>query len=115
MALSVSKYIIENLQYIFKIVLKVQASGLAPIIFLNSLWERLFKARFLDMYCVKHYLDCYNFCQQCEFHFAIDRAKNLNQTRFVDFFLRNQINFFWQQHKRKLEVGNLAFFLFVKV
>ncbi len=48
-------------------------------------------------------MECYNFCQQCEDHFAICGATGLNRIPFAAFFLRDRINFRWQQHKRKLE------------
>ena len=71
---NVSKYFKDDLQKIFKTVLKGQALALtsaptpAPAVievFCNKL-----KARFLDIYCGKSDMDCYNFCQQCENHFA---------------------------------------------
>ncbi len=48
-------------------------------------------------------MECYNFCQQCEDHFANCGATGPNQIPFAAFFLRDGINFFWQQYKRKLE------------
>ena len=46
-------------------------------------------------------MECYNFCQQCENHFAIVGAKGPNRIPFAAFFLRDHINFRWQQYKRK--------------
>ena len=51
-------------------------------------------------------MECYNFCQQCEDYFATAGAIGLNQILFTTFFLWNQINFYWQQHKKKLEREN---------
>ncbi len=48
-------------------------------------------------------MECYNFCQQCEDHFAICGATGPNQIPFAASFLPDRINFRWQQHKRKLE------------
>ncbi len=48
-------------------------------------------------------MECYNFCQQCEDYFAICGATGPNQIQFAASFLRDRINFHWQQHKRKLE------------
>ncbi len=54
------------------------------------------------------YMECYNFCQQCEDHFATYGATGLNQIPFAASFFQDQINFCWQQHKRKLEVESLV-------
>ncbi len=51
-------------------------------------------------------MECYNFYQQCKDHFVICGATGPNRILFADFFLRDQINFRWQQHKRKLEAEN---------
>ena len=48
-------------------------------------------------------MECYNFCQQCEDHFAIAKAKGLNRIPFAASFLRNRINFCWEQYKQKNE------------
>ncbi len=48
-------------------------------------------------------LEDYNLCQHCEDHFATCGATESNRIPFVAFFLRDWINFHWQQHKRKLE------------
>ncbi len=48
-------------------------------------------------------MEFYNFCQQCEDHFVICRATGPNRIPFAASFLRDQINFCWQQHKRNLE------------
>ncbi len=53
-------------------------------------------------------MECYNFCQQCEDHFAIYGATGPNRIPFAAFFLRDRINFRWQQHKRKLEAESLV-------
>ncbi len=56
-----------------------------------------------DVYRGRSHIEYYNFCQQCEDHFAIYEATGPNLIPFPASFLRDQINFRWQQHKRKLE------------
>lgn len=51
-------------------------------------------------------MECYNFHQQCEDHFAITKATKPNQIPFMASFYWDQINFCWQQCKRKLEGEN---------
>ena len=46
-------------------------------------------------------MEYYNFCQQCEDHFATTRAKGPNRIPFAASFLCDHINFRWQQYKRK--------------
>ncbi len=60
------------------------------------------KAKTPDVYYGRSHMECYNFCQQYEDHFAICGATEPNRIPFVASFLRNWINFHWQQHKRKL-------------
>ena len=86
----VAKYTKEDLQRILRTVLEVQAP---PI---DGLREKPLKARSPDVYCGKFHMKCYNFCQQCEDHFATARAKGPNRIFFAAFFLRDLINFRWQ-------------------
>lgn len=60
-ALSITKYIKKDLQYIFKTVLKIQV--LILIAFFKSLQKYFFKTWFLEIYIQKNYMYCYNFCQ----------------------------------------------------
>ena len=53
-------------------------------------------------------MECYNFCQQCKDHFATYGATKPNRILFAASFLRDQINFRWQQHKHKLESESLV-------
>ncbi len=53
-------------------------------------------------------MECYNFCQQCKDYFVTCGATRPNQIPFAAFFLRDQINFRWQQHKQKLEAESLV-------
>ncbi len=48
-------------------------------------------------------MECYNFCQQSEDHFATCGPIGPNRIPFATSFLRDRINFRWQQHKRNLE------------
>ncbi len=60
-----------------------------------------------DVYHGRSHMECYNFCQQCEDHFATCGAIGPKQIPFTASFLRDQINFRWQQYKRKLEAESL--------
>ncbi len=53
-------------------------------------------------------MECYNFCQQCEDYFATYAATGPNRIPFGASFLRNRINFRWQQHKQKLKAESLV-------
>ncbi len=66
------------------------------------------KAKTPDVYCARSHMECYNFCQQCEDHFATYAATKPNRIPFAPSFFQDQINFRWQQHKRKLEVESLV-------
>ncbi len=61
------------------------------------------KDKTLDVYRGRSHIECYNFCQQCEDYFATCGATKPNRIPFVASFLQDQIHFYWQQHKRKLE------------
>ncbi len=61
------------------------------------------KAKTPDVYCGKSHIECYNFCQQYEDHFATCGATRPHQIPFAASFLRDRINFRWQQYKRKIE------------
>ena len=53
-------------------------------------------------------MEYYNFCKQYKNHFTIYGATGPNQIRFTTSFFWDQINFRWQQYKRKLEGENLV-------
>ena len=61
------------------------------------------KARFPDVYWGKTYLECYNFFQWCENHFATAGAKSKNWVPFATNFLKNTALFYWHQYLRKVE------------
>ncbi len=61
-----------------------------------------------DVYRGRSHMEYYNFCQQCKDHFATCGAIGPNQIPFAASFLRDRINFRWQQHKRKLEAESLV-------
>ncbi len=54
------------------------------------------KAKNPDVYYGRSHMECYNFCQQCEDHFATCGATGPNRIPFATSFLRDQINFRWQ-------------------
>ena len=94
---SVVKYTEENLQKILRTVLKARAPPS------NGCHKKPLKARSFDVYHGKFYIECYNFCQQCEDHFIIIGPKGPNRIFFTSAFLHDRINFRWQQYKRKHE------------
>ena len=100
---SIAKYTKENLQKIFKTVLEAQVSPF------DGPREKLMKARSPNVYYNKSYMECYNFCQQCEDHFATARAKSSNRIPFAASFLHDHINFCWQQYKRKHKAESTVF------
>ena len=98
-ATNVSKYSENDLQRILKAVLEAQTPAptpaLAPALIISEApWEKL-KARSLDVYHGKSYMDCYNFCQQCENYFATAKAMGPTQILFITFLLQDWISFRW--------------------
>ena len=98
---SVLKYSEDDLQRILKAVLEAEApipiSIPAPtpaLIVAETPWEKR-KVRSPDVYRGKSYVDCYNFCQQCENYFATAETTGLTRTPFAMFFLRDRISFRW--------------------
>ena len=83
----VAKYIEKNLQQFLKTVLKAQ------VLFSDEFCEKFLKARLSDVYCSKSHIEYYNFCQQCEDHFAAAKAKGSNYILFAVLFFCNHINF----------------------
>ena len=102
-ALPVPKYTKEDLQHIFKTVLEAQAPTIS-----EEPWNKLLKACFLDVYCGKFHIKCYNFCQQCEDYFTNVGAREANQILFAVSSLQDQITFHWQQYKRKQNANSAA-------
>ena len=86
----VAKYIEEDLQRILRTVFEARAPPS------DGPCEKPLKARSPDVYCGKSHMECYNFCQQYEDHFATAGAKGLNRIPFAAFFLHDRINFRWQ-------------------
>ena len=93
----VAKYTEENLQWIPRTILEAQVPPS------DSFCEKLLNARSPDIYPGKSHMECYNFYQQCEDHFTTARAKGPNRISFAASFLRDRINFRWQQYKQKHE------------
>ena len=85
------KYLEANLKRIFRTVLEarppVPALSRQPFVFLEGPCEKPLKARFLELYCGKTHIECYNFCQQYEDHFATAGAKGHNWVPFAATFL----------------------------
>ena len=125
-ATSVPKYSKDDLQRILKAVLKARApvSLPAPVpaptpvralafilaptpIVVKTPWEKL-KARSLDVYRGKSYMDYYNFCQQCENYFTTARVTGLTRIPFASSFLLNRISFRWQLYKRRYDAKTLV-------
>ena len=103
---SVVRYSEDDFQRILRIVL--DSRPLAPVptpaaLHYEGPCERLLKARFPDIYWGKTHLECYNFFQQCEDHFATAGATGSNQVPFVTTFLKDTTLFRLQQHQRKVE------------
>ena len=93
----IAKYTEEDLQRIFRTVLEARAPPS------DGACEKPLNARSPDVYYGKSHMECYNFCQQYEDHFATAGAKGPNRIPFAASFLRDRINFRWQQYKRKHE------------
>ena len=106
---SVVKYSDDDLQRILRTVLdsRPPAPVLAPVIAAaphsEGLGKRPLKARLPDIYWGKTYLDCYNFFQKCEDHFATAGATDSNRVPFAAIFLKDTALFQWQQHQHKVE------------
>ena len=94
----VAKYTKKDLQKIFRTVLKAQTPPS------DGPYEKPLKTRSPDVYCGKSHMECYTFYQQCKDHFATARTKGPNRIPWAASFLRDRINFRWQQYKRKYEV-----------
>ncbi len=89
----VARYIQKDMDHLLQTFLQASKGGSGDKV----------KAKTPDVYCGRSHIECYNFCQQCEDHFATCKATGPNQIPFAASFFRDQINFRWQQHKRKLE------------
>ena len=80
-----------DLQRILRTIL--EASSLAPalasqlLVLSHGPRKRPLKARFPELYRGKTYMECYNFIQQCEHHFATAGAKGPNRVPFAATFL----------------------------
>ena len=108
-ATNVIKYTKNDLQRIFKTILKAQTLAPVPASTLVTSKEsrnKLLKARSSGVYCRKFQMDCYNFCQQSENYFTIAEATETNRISFVTSLFRNRSSFCWQQYKRKQDVDN---------
>ena len=106
---SVVRYLEDDLQRILRTVLDsklptpVPAPIVATALHYEGPRERLLKARFLDVYWGKTHMECYNFFQQFEEHFAIAGATGPNRVPFAATFLKDTALFRWQQSQRKVK------------
>ena len=100
---SMVKYLEADFQRIFRTTLKTRppAPTFQPLVFPDGPCKRLLKARFPKLYCVKTHVECHNFIQQCEDHFATAKAKKPNRVFFAATFVQKQALFYWQQYKAK--------------
>ena len=85
------RYSDKDFQGIFKTILKIRAPAPQP----ESLCKRRLKARALDIYRYNIHMEHYNFCRQCEDHFATADATKPNRMLFAPTFLKNQALFRW--------------------
>ena len=103
----VVRYLKDDLQRIFRTVLN--SRPLAPVLAPTATphykgpRERPLKAWFPDIYWDKTHLECYNFLQKCEDHFATAGATGSNRVLFAATFLKDTALFRWQQYQRKVE------------
>ena len=104
---SMVRYLEDDLQRILGTILdsrplpSVPAPAAAP--HYKGSHERPLKAWFPDIYQGKTHLECYNFFQQYENHFATAGATGSNQVPFAATFLQNTALFRWQQYQHKVE------------
>lgn len=59
----------------------------AKLAAIESSQEHSLKGGFPNVYWSDNYMAYYNFCQQCENHFATSRAKKSNRILFTTSFL----------------------------
>ena len=83
------------------LVTKLPAPTSQSLVFLDGPCKRPLKAKFLELYCGKTHIECYNFIQQYEVHFATAKAKRPNHIPFVAIFFQKQALFCCQQYKAK--------------
>ena len=91
------RYSKADLQRIFKTVLEARplapTPAPQPLVFPDGPRKKPLKARFLELYCGKIHMECDNFIQQCEDHFATAKAKRPNRVPFAAIFLRKRALF----------------------
>ena len=63
-------------------------------------WERPLKAKTPETYWDKSYMECYQFCQQCEDYFKTLAITKINCIPFATSFFCGTISIRWAQHKR---------------
>lgn len=97
------RYTEADLQRIIRTVLDARPPAPAPqaLVLPEGPRKRPLKARAPDLYRGKTHMECYNFCRQCENHFATAGATGLNRVPFAATFFKKRALFCWQQHQRK--------------
>ncbi len=83
LAPDIARYMQKDMDHLLQIFLQVSKGGSG---------DKL-KAKTPDVYRSRSHMECYNFCQQCEDHFATCRATGPNRIPFAASFLQNRINF----------------------
>ena len=61
------------------------------------------KAQFPDLYYGNLHIDCYQFCQQCEDHFATAGTIEPNKISFAALFLHRLVTQQWLQYKPRCD------------
>ncbi len=98
---NIARYIQKDINHLFQTFLQASKGGSG---------DKL-KAKIPYIYHGGSYMEYYNFCQQYKDYFATCGATGPNRILFAASFLRDRINFRWQQHKRKLETES-SFLIF---
>ena len=95
------KYTDEDLQRASKLALEsfVQGQEHRQLQANSTLCDRPPKAKNPDFYYGHSHIECYYFCRQCEDHFDTAGATGPKRVPFAASFLRDRVNFWWQQHK----------------
>ena len=107
-------YINVDLQRTTRLVLELFVKGQKHGQANSAPRKRALQARNPDIYYGNLHMECYYFCQQCEDYFDTAGATGLQRVLFAASFLRDRINFRWQQHKTQVESDKTAPFTWVE-
>lgn len=78
--LDIAQYTQKNLNQIIQSVFQAQTSK-------KRSFENKIKAKSLNVYCDRSYMECDNFCPQCKDYFVITEIIRQNRIPFAAFFL----------------------------